>query len=101
VRFLYWAVTALAALVLLIFAVSNRAVVDLTLFPLPAKLMAPLYLVVMVAAIVGFVIGQAAAWIGGAKRRAEHRALRRRHDRLQRDFGQALPGPSGKSIERR
>jgi uncharacterized integral membrane protein len=91
VRFVYWAVTALVALVLVIFVVSNRAVVALTLFPLPARLDAPLYLVVIVTLIVGFALGEAVAWFGGAKRRAEHRALRRRHDRLQRDIAETRP----------
>ncbi|MGH6988954.1 MAG: lipopolysaccharide assembly protein LapA domain-containing protein, partial [Stellaceae bacterium] len=62
-RYVYWAVTALIALVLVLFAVSNRTGVSLTLFPVPAKLEAPLYLVVLVTLVVGFLLGEAAAWI--------------------------------------
>ena len=56
-RFVYWFITALVALVVVVFAVSNRAVVALTFFPLPAELQAPLYLVVIAAVILGFLIG--------------------------------------------
>jgi lipopolysaccharide assembly protein A len=99
VRFVYWAAAALVALVLVLFAVSNRAEVSLTLFPLPARLDAPLYLVVLVTLVVGFVLGEAVAWLGGARRRAEHRALRRRHDRLQRDVAETRPAIARKPEE--
>jgi uncharacterized integral membrane protein len=89
VKFVYWGLTALVALVLVIFAVSNRVEVGLTLFPMPAKMEAPLYLVVLVTLIVGFVLGEIAGWIGGARRRAEMRQLRRRLDRIQRDVAEA------------
>ena len=90
-RFIYWFITALVALLVVVFAVSNRAMVVLTFFPLPAELQAPLYLVVIVAVIVGFLIGALVAWIGGGKRRAETRQLRRRLDRVQRDVHATLP----------
>ncbi|MGH7072793.1 MAG: lipopolysaccharide assembly protein LapA domain-containing protein [Stellaceae bacterium] len=99
-RYVYWAVTALIALVLVLFAVSNRTGVSLTLFPVPAKLEAPLYLVVLVTLVVGFLLGEAAAWIGGARRRAEARDLRRRHDRLQREMVATKPAAEPKRLER-
>ena len=90
-RFIYWSITALIALVVVVFAVSNRATVALTFFPLPAELQAPLYLVVIVAVILGFLVGALTAWIGGGKRRAEARQLRRRLERVQRDVSKTLP----------
>jgi uncharacterized integral membrane protein len=91
VRFVYWIITALVALVVVVFAVSNRATVALTFFPLPAEVQAPLYLVVIAAVILGFLIGALVAWIAGGKRRSEARDLRRRIERLQRDMGKTLP----------
>jgi uncharacterized integral membrane protein len=91
VRPLYWSVAALLALVLVIFAVSNRAGIDLTLWPLPVSLQAPLYLVVLATLLVGFLLGELVAWINGGKRRSEARALRRRIERLERDVGASLP----------
>ena len=86
-KFIYWSVTALIALVLVMFAVSNLGSVELKLEPLPDSIQAPLYLVVLATLAIGFVIGEAAAWIAGGRRRAEARALRRRMDRLERDVG--------------
>ena len=90
-RFIYWFVTALVALVVVVFAVSNRAVVSLTFFPLPAALDAPLYLVVIAAAVLGFIVGALVAWLGAGKHRREARHLRRRIDRLQQDVHKSLP----------
>ncbi|MGH6980375.1 MAG: lipopolysaccharide assembly protein LapA domain-containing protein [Stellaceae bacterium] len=90
-RFIYWFITALIALVVVVFAVSNRAVVALTFFPLPAELQAPLYLVVIAAVILGFIFGACVAWLGAGKHRREARHLRRRIDRLQRDVAKTLP----------
>ncbi|HEY5208462.1 MAG TPA: LapA family protein [Stellaceae bacterium] len=90
-RFVYWFITALIALVVVVFAVSNRAAVGLSFFPLPAEIQAPLYLVVIVALVVGFLVGALTAWINGGKRRREARDLRRRLDRVQHDLD-ALPG---------
>ncbi len=90
-RFIYWFVTALIALVVVVFAVSNRALVTLTLFPLPAALDAPLYLVVIAAVVLGFVIGALVAWLGAGRHRREARHLRRRINRLQQDVHKSLP----------
>ncbi len=93
-RFVYWFITALVALGGVVFAVSNRAVVALALFPLPAEIQAPLYLVVIVAVALGFIIGALVAWLGAGKHRRESRHLRRRIDRLQRDMSKSLPAPA-------
>lgn len=91
-RFIYWFVTALVALVMVVFAVSNRAVVSLTFFPLPVAIDAPLYLVVIAAAVLGFIVGALVAWLGAGRHRREARHLRRRIDRLQQDVHKSLPG---------
>jgi len=91
VRFIYWFITALIALVVVVFAVSNRAEVALAFFPLPAEIEAPLYLVVIVAVVLGFIVGACVAWLGAGKHRREARRLRGRIDRLQRDVAKTLP----------
>jgi lipopolysaccharide assembly protein A len=91
VRFIYWSITALVALVVVVFAVSNRAMVTLTLFPLPAALDAPLYLVVIAAVALGFLVGALVAWVGAGKHRRDARLLRQRIERLQRDMTKSLP----------
>jgi lipopolysaccharide assembly protein A len=91
VRFVYWSVTAVVALLVVVFAVSNRAMVTLTLFPLPAALDAPLYLVVIAAVALGFLGGALVAWLGAGKHRRDARLLRQRIERLQRDVNKSLP----------
>lgn len=60
-RFPGWVIGIPVALVIALFAVSNRAVVALALWPLPDTLDAPLYLVVLAAVLVGFILGAGAA----------------------------------------
>ncbi len=85
-RAVYLAVTLAVAAVLSLFAASNREAVSLGLWPLPFLVGVPLYLVVFGAAIVGFLTGALAAWIGGARRRRELRRCRRRSEALAREL---------------
>jgi uncharacterized integral membrane protein len=102
VRLLYWVVTALVALVLVVFAVSNRATVNLSFWPSATVIEAPLYLFTIVTLFVGFVLGELAAWINGGKRRRETRELRRRVERLDRELSaNASPATKVAPIEDR
>jgi len=85
-KFLWWIVLALAALVLILFAVSNRETVSVGLWPLPVLAELPLYLVVLGTLILGFVVGQLVAWIGGWRWRREARRLRDRIAGLERQL---------------
>jgi lipopolysaccharide assembly protein A len=79
-KFLWWIVLALAALLLILFAVSNRESVSIGLWPLlpAAALEMPLYLLVLGVLSVGFVAGQLVTWIGGWRWRREARRARER-----------------------
>jgi lipopolysaccharide assembly protein A len=59
-----------------LFAVSNRAVLTLRLWPLPYEIDMPVYALVLGAGFVGFLAGATVAWIAGARsrRRAVARA---------------------------
>jgi uncharacterized integral membrane protein len=86
VRLVHWLVTAPLALVLVIFAVSNREEVTVTFWPLPVVLAAPLYLVVLLSLLAGFLVGALVAWVGGARTRREARARLRRIEALEREL---------------
>ena len=60
-RLLGWLIGIPFALVIALFAVSNRAIVALALWPLPDTLEAPLYLVLLLALLTGFILGAGAA----------------------------------------
>ena len=70
-RFPGWLVGIPFALVIAMFAVSNRGPVSLAFWPLTETVEAPLYLVVVIAVLLGFVLGAGAAIfsaLGRAKR---------------------------------
>jgi putative membrane protein len=82
----YWAVTLVAAILLVPFALSNRELVSLGLWPLPFLVDLPLYLLVLLLLLAGFVIGAAATWIAGRRTRRELRRRRRRVEALEREL---------------
>jgi uncharacterized integral membrane protein len=77
-KILFWIFVLLVALMLALFAVSNRESVALGLWPVPFLIEIPLYVAMLAALAVGFVIGEFAAWIAGRRWRREARR-RRRH----------------------
>ena len=76
-RILFWIFVLLVAAVFALFAVSNRAGVALGLWPLPFLVEAPLYLIALGGALLGFLAGELAAWIAASRRRRELRRQRR------------------------
>ena len=72
----YWAATLIAAALLIPFALSNREPVSLGLWPLPFFVDLPLYLLVLLLLLAGFVIGASTTWIGGRRKRRELTAAR-------------------------
>jgi uncharacterized integral membrane protein len=97
VRHLHWLVTGPVILVLVIFAVSNRETVTVTLWPLPFSLDAALYLIVLLAGLAGFLIGELVAWINGRSWRRDARSKARRIEALERELAatqaQLAPAP--------
>jgi uncharacterized integral membrane protein len=91
VRLFHWLVTAPAALVLIIFAVTNRDAVTLNFWPLPVTLHAPVYLIVLLALLAGFLIGELVAWINGRRWRREARHSARRVEELEREIAANTP----------
>jgi uncharacterized integral membrane protein len=101
-RYFYWGLTALFAIVIACFAVSNRTAVDLEFWPLPLALSVPLYLVVLVVLLVGVLVGWFGGWAGSWSVRRERRRHARRIEELERDLGRlhaasTAPAP-GKSL---
>ncbi|WP_417812936.1 LapA family protein [Thalassospira alkalitolerans] len=73
-RIVYWILSIPLAILIAIFAVSNRASVTLSLWPLPYEIDLPLFLPIMVALLIGLGIGLAYEWlVNGKHRRAAKR----------------------------
>lgn len=85
-RFVFWFFVLIVAVVLALFAVANRDSVALGLWPFPLVLEAPLYLAIIAALVLGFLIGAVASWAGGAQQRGESRRQRRRIIALEREL---------------
>ncbi len=84
--------TVFAVLVIL-FAVSNRAQVDITIWPFPFQATLGVYAVVLLAVLVGFLAGLIAAWFAGATKRRERKRLRGQVKDLEQNLLKAQTGP--------
>ena len=85
-RILYWAGLVVIAIVLILFAVSNRDTVSVGFWPLPFLADVPLYLLCFLSLVTGALIGAATAWMVGHRKRRELRSRRRRIDALEREL---------------
>jgi lipopolysaccharide assembly protein A len=86
VRIVYRAIFLVAAVLLVLFAVSNRETVSVGLWPLPFLADLPLYLLCFLSFLIGGLIGVWAAWIAGRRDRRELRSRRRRIEALRREL---------------
>src|SRR5487761_1430329 len=85
-RLVYWIAILGVAIILGVFAVSNREAASLALWPLPFVVELPLYLMVFAAVLAGFLVGLLTAWVGGARPRGELRRCRRRNEAFAREL---------------
>jgi uncharacterized integral membrane protein len=86
-KVLWWIALGFAALVLILFAVSNRETVSVSFWLLPgAAIEVPLYLVVLGTLIIGFLVGEVVAWVGNWRWRREARRSRERIAVLEREL---------------
>jgi uncharacterized integral membrane protein len=83
-RLFHWLVTAPLAVVLIVFAVNNRDAVTLSFWPLPVTLQAPVYLIVLLSLLAGFLIGELVAWTNGRRWRRQARHSAKRVTELER-----------------
>lgn len=72
---LRWLITAPLALILIVFAVNNRHLVDVSLWPLGFIVRWPLFVFVYIGVVAGFLAGAMIAWVSTAQR---HRHARQR-----------------------
>jgi len=86
VRYIAWIVTIPFALLLLSFAISNRELVTLGLWPLPFRIDAPLYLVALLPLLLGVLIGGLVLWFGRFATGLRMRRLETRLAATQKDL---------------
>lgn len=77
-----------AAVAVVLFAVNNRQLVDIDLWPLPFGASAPLFAIALGALVLGFLAGAVIAWLSGARgrRRARDAEFRASHSERELHF---------------
>ena len=88
-----WVLAAPLLLLLVLFAVSNRAPVTLGLWPTGLAVEAPLALIVLVAAALGFLAGALLLWVGALGHRRRARRAEARLRKLEAAQTPATPEP--------
>ena len=88
---LRWLITVPVAVIVVVFAVNNRADADVSLWPLDIVVAWPLFVFVFIGAGIGFALGAVLMWFSGApaRKRARERAARIRE--LERQAAQDAP----------
>jgi uncharacterized integral membrane protein len=86
VRLISFAISFPITVIVILFAISNREMVPMRLWPLPGEIEAPLYILVLICVALGFLLGSGITWAGelGHKNRAA-RAERKAED-LEREL---------------
>jgi uncharacterized integral membrane protein len=83
-RILHWVLFLLIALIIVVFVVQNRHVVEVSLWPFPFMQQAPLFAVIVLCVLFGFLVGVISAWLSGAGTRKKARDLARlRNEKLR------------------
>ncbi|MEO5375161.1 MAG: lipopolysaccharide assembly protein LapA domain-containing protein [Alphaproteobacteria bacterium] len=85
-RFVTWIVGVPLAIVATIFAVANRGMVALDLWPLPFMVDVPVFLAVLAALLVGLLTGALMSWVSAGRLRARLRERNARIADLERDL---------------
>jgi len=72
--------------VVVLFSVSNRSSIDIELWPLPYSLPLPFYVVVLAAALLGFLGGSIITWFSAGRSRRKARFASRKASGLEKDL---------------
>ena len=89
-KVLYWIVALPLAAVIVVFSLNNRTEVVLDLWPLDVMAVPiPVFTIVLVSLVAGFLVGGLVAWISARRTRQRARAEARRADRAERDLKSA------------
>lgn len=80
-----WLLALPFAALVVIFALANRDIVSVSLWPFPIAVDVPLYVLVLGVGLLTFVGGALVGWLSQAAVRGEARTLAARNRRLERD----------------
>lgn len=84
-KYVSWIITLPLIVVAVVFSVNHRQPVTIDLWPLPLAIEPPLYLVVLLAVFVGFLVGASIDWLSQGRNRRTARWRRYRIEELERE----------------
>lgn len=84
-RNFYWIVTIPVAIAVVVFALANRELVVVDIWPLPLSLQQPLFLFILGSFLFGFLVGAVIMWFSAGRYRRRARAARNRVAQLEHD----------------
>lgn len=76
------------AIVIIVFAISNRTSVDFELWPFPYTVNMPVYVAVLGVSVPAFIFGGFISWVSGGKVRKENRKRAKRIKELEKQIAQ-------------
>lgn len=85
-KLVYWAITIVVTVALVLFVVANGQHVQLALTPFTEPVALPLWTIVVAALAGAFLVGNLVGWLNARRWRRETRFLRRRLATLERDL---------------
>ena len=86
-RVLYWSTVVPLFLVVIVFSVTNRAMLELNLWPvLTQRVSFPVYGIALVGLFIGFVLGGIVSWVQNGRTRRRIRELQSQSEADQREI---------------
>jgi uncharacterized integral membrane protein len=92
-RWVFWSLVGLVAILAANFAVWNGAVVAFDLWPLPLAFDMPAFLAVLAPFAIGLMFGWLASWVAHLPNRRAHRLLAKRNQNLETELTRARTAP--------
>jgi lipopolysaccharide assembly protein A len=98
-RWVFWIIVGLIAILAANFAVWNGAAVALDLWPLPVAFDMPAYLTVLAPLALGILLGWLASWVAHLPARRARKRLTRHTENLETELSRARAAPApGRSL---
>jgi uncharacterized integral membrane protein len=85
-RFIAWLVGAVFAILVVVFAISNKDSITIGLWPFDEGIQAPKFLIALVPLAIGLLIGAGFSGIGTMRARMRHRSAQRRVRGMEREM---------------
>lgn len=78
-----WTLLGIVGVAIIIFAISNREAATIDLWPAPVSGVLPVWAILFIGIVLGFIGGATVAWLAGGKTRRKARESRRQVRQLE------------------